>query len=129
MGELTPTRGGYRHGGQKTTSIGKRRAYLLPALPAIGADLNVLRENGTQLVVTAMFVGFAVGQLFFGPISDSAGRKTPIYVGLGLFMLGSILAMSAWNFPVLLVGRILQGFGAAGPRTRCRRCRGVRECR
>jgi DHA1 family bicyclomycin/chloramphenicol resistance-like MFS transporter len=90
---------------------------MLPALPAIGADLDVLHENGTQLVVTAMFVGFGIGQLFFGPISDSVGRKTPIYVGLGLFMLGSILAMSAWNFPVMLVGRILQGFGAAGPRT------------
>lgn len=89
---------------------------MLPALSTIGTDLGVQRENGTQLVVTALFVGFAVGQLFFGPISDSTGRKPPIYVGLGLFMLGSILAMSAWNFPVMLLGRALQGFGAAAPR-------------
>ena len=90
---------------------------MLPALPAIGADLDVQRENGTQLVIVAMFVGFAVGQLIFGPISDSTGRKPPVYVGLGLFMLGSVLAMSAWSFPVMLIGRVLQGFGAAGPRT------------
>ena len=89
---------------------------MLPALSTIGTDLGVQRENGTQLVVSALFVGFAVGQLFYGPISDSTGRKPPIYVGLGLFMLGSILAMSAWNFPVMLLGRALQGFGAAAPR-------------
>jgi DHA1 family bicyclomycin/chloramphenicol resistance-like MFS transporter len=90
---------------------------MLPALPAIGIDLNVERDNGTQLVVGAMFVGFAVGQLIFGPLSDSFGRKPPIYAGLGLFMLGSILAMSATSFEVLLAGRVLQGFGAAAPRT------------
>ena len=89
---------------------------MLPALPAIGADLNVQRENGTQLVVSSLFAGFAVGQLFYGPISDSVGRKLPIYAGLGLFMLGSIISMSAWSFPVMLIGRALQGFGAAAPR-------------
>lgn len=89
---------------------------MLPALPNIGADLGVQRENGTQLIVSALFVGFAVGQLVYGPVSDSIGRKTPIYVGLGLFMLGSILSMIAWSFPVMLAGRVLQGFGAAAPR-------------
>ena len=89
---------------------------MLPALSIIGVDLGVQRENGTQLIVTALFIGFAVGQLCFGPISDSTGRKTPIYIGLGLFMLGSVLSMIAWNFPVMLTGRVLQGFGAAAPR-------------
>lgn len=89
---------------------------MLPALSNIGADLGVQRENGTQLIVSALFVGFAVGQLVYGPVSDSIGRKTPIYVGLGLFMLGSVLSMIAWSFPVMLAGRVLQGFGAAAPR-------------
>jgi DHA1 family bicyclomycin/chloramphenicol resistance-like MFS transporter len=89
---------------------------MLPALSIIGADLGVQRENGTQLVVSALFVGFAVGQLVYGPISDSIGRKAPIYAGLGLFMLGSVLSMIAWSFPVMLTGRVLQGFGAAAPR-------------
>jgi len=90
---------------------------MLPALPAIGADLNVHWENGTQLVIAAMFVGFAMGQLIFGPLSDCFGRKVPIYAGLSLFILGSILSMSAWSFPAMLAGRFLQGFGAAAPRS------------
>ncbi|MFL2547209.1 MAG: multidrug effflux MFS transporter [Candidatus Rariloculaceae bacterium] len=90
---------------------------MLPALPAIGLDLDVQRENGTQLVIGSMFVGFAVGQLVFGPLSDSFGRKPPIYVGLGIFMIGSILAMGATTFEVLLAGRILEGFGASAPRS------------
>ena len=90
---------------------------MLPALPAIGADLNVHWENGTQLILAAMFVGFATGQLIFGPLSDCFGRKAPIYVGLSLFILGSILSMSAWSFPAMLAGRFLQGFGAAAPRS------------
>ena len=89
---------------------------MLPALSIIGADLGVQRENGTQLVVSALFVGFAVGQLVYGPVSDSIGRKAPIYAGLGIFMLGSVLSMIAWSFPVMLTGRVLQGFGAAAPR-------------
>ncbi len=89
---------------------------MLPALPILGADLGVQRENGTQLVVSALFVGFAVGQLFYGPASDSVGRKPPIYVGLAIFMLGSVLSMAAWSYSMMLVGRVLQGFGAAAPR-------------
>ncbi len=89
---------------------------MLPALPNIGADLAVQRENGTQLVVSTLFIGFAIGQLVYGPVSDSIGRKTPIYAGLGIFMLGSVLSMIAWSFPVMLAGRVLQGFGAAAPR-------------
>lgn len=89
---------------------------MLPALSNIGADLVVQRENATQLVVSALFIGLAAGQLVYGPVSDSIGRKPPIYAGLGLFMLGSVLSMIAWSFPVMLVGRVLQGFGAAAPR-------------
>ncbi len=89
---------------------------MLPALSDIGADLGVAGDNGPQLVVSALFVGFATGQLFYGPVSDSFGRKKPIYVGLTIFLVGSVLAMVAWSFPVMLAGRVLQGFGAAAPR-------------
>ena len=90
---------------------------MLPALPAIGADLGVARANDTQLVVAALFLGFAVGQMFYGPVSDSFGRKRPIQVGLVLFILGSVLSAAAADFATLLAGRVLQGIGAAGPRT------------
>jgi len=90
---------------------------MLPALPAIGGDLGVVEPNNNQLVVSAFFLGFAVGQIFYGPISDSLGRKPVIYVGLGLFVAGCVLSVVAQDFTTMLAARVLQGVGAAGPRT------------
>jgi DHA1 family bicyclomycin/chloramphenicol resistance-like MFS transporter len=89
---------------------------MLPALPDIGAGLRVARANDTQLVVSLLFAGLAIGQLIYGPVSDSIGRRPAIQVGLTLFMIGSLLSMTASTFEVMLVGRLLQGLGAAGPR-------------
>lgn len=90
---------------------------LLPALPAIGSSLGVERANDNQLVVGVLFLGFGVGQLFYGPLSDSTGRKPAVYVGLGFYLAGCVLALSAHNLPTMLAGRLLQGLGVAGPRT------------
>lgn len=89
---------------------------MLPALPEIGQELGVQRANDNQLVISVLFLGLAAGQMFYGPISDSTGRKPPIYVGFGMFAAGSLLAMLAVNFPMMLVGRLLQGLGTAAPR-------------
>jgi DHA1 family bicyclomycin/chloramphenicol resistance-like MFS transporter len=89
---------------------------LLPALPEIGQTLHVQRTNDNQLVISLLFLGLAVGQILYGPISDSVGRKPAIYLGFALFVIGSLLSMLAVNFPMLLVGRVVQGVGAAGPR-------------
>lgn len=89
---------------------------MLPALPEIGRDLGVQRANDNQLIISVLFLGLAAGQMFYGPISDSTGRKPPIYVGFGLFAAGSLLAMLAVNFPMMLAGRLLQGLGTAAPR-------------
>ena len=89
---------------------------MLPALPQIGADLGVQRSNDNQLVVSLLFLGLGVGQLIYGPLSDSTGRKPAIYGGFGLFMVGCLLALFASNFPMMLAGRVLQGVGVAGPR-------------
>ena len=90
---------------------------MLPALPQIGGDLGVLKANTNQLILSAFFLGLAMGQMFFGPLSDSIGRKPAIYAGLVLFMLGCLLSIVATDFPTMLAGRVLQGIGAAGPRT------------
>jgi DHA1 family bicyclomycin/chloramphenicol resistance-like MFS transporter len=90
---------------------------LLPALPAIGATLGVERANDNQLVISLLFLGFGLGQLFYGPLSDNTGRKPAVYVGLGLFISGSLLALLSKTFPLMLMGRFLQGVGVAGPRT------------
>jgi DHA1 family bicyclomycin/chloramphenicol resistance-like MFS transporter len=89
---------------------------MLPALPQIGSDLQVQNVNDRQLVVSAIFLGLAVGQLFFGPLSDKTGRKPAIYGGLSLFIFGSLISVFAISFPMMLVGRLLQGAGVSAPR-------------
>lgn len=86
---------------------------MLPALPEIAADLGAASPNDRQLVVSMIFLGSAVGQLFFGPLSDKTGRKKAIYIGYGLYITGSLVSLFAVNFPMMLVGRILQGFGVS----------------
>lgn len=89
---------------------------MLPALGEIGQALKVESENGRQLVITFYLLGFAVGQLFFGPLSDRYGRKRPLYAGLILFAAGTLLALVAESASVMFAGRVLQGIGAAAPR-------------
>ena len=89
---------------------------MLPALGQIGVELGVKNANDVQLIVSAMFLGLAFAQLVFGPLSDGLGRKPAIYAGLVLFLIGSVLCIVANSFTMLLVGRALQGAGAAGPR-------------
>lgn len=89
---------------------------MLPALSQIAADLQVQNANDRQLVISVIFLGLAAGQLFFGPLSDSIGRKPAIYGGFALYIAGSLLAMTATAFPVLLAGRVLQGIGVSAPR-------------
>ena len=90
---------------------------VLPALPAIGASLGVERPNDNQLVISFLFFGFGLGQIFYGPLSDNTGRKPAAYAGLGLFIGGSALALASTSFPMMLAARFLQGLGVAGPRT------------
>jgi len=90
---------------------------MLPAMPHIGEALNVARANDTQFIVSFFFIGFAGGQLFFGPISDSLGRKNTIIGGLLIYGAGCALSIFATEYWVMLAGRILQGLGAAAPRT------------
>lgn len=89
---------------------------MLPALAQIGRDLNVQNVNDRQLVVSGLFLGMAVGQLFFGPLSDKTGRKPAIYAGCALFIAGALLSVFAINFTMMLVGRLLQGIGISSPR-------------
>ncbi len=87
---------------------------MLPALQVMEEDLSVASVQETQLVVTILFLGMAIGQFFYGPLSDQIGRKKGIYIGLVLFILGSVLSWFAEDFSTMLAGRFLQGLGAAG---------------
>jgi len=89
---------------------------MLPALSFIERDLQIQDPNGRQYIIGALFAGMAFGMLFYGPISDSLGRKRPIYVGFTIFLIGCLLSIFSPNYELMLFGRFLQGLGAAGPR-------------
>ncbi|MDE0241319.1 MAG: multidrug effflux MFS transporter [bacterium] len=89
---------------------------VLPALPAIGADLGAARHNEVQYIVPALYLGLGLGQVAFGPLSDSIGRKPAIYFGLTLFMAGCVMSLIAPSFDLMIAGRVVQGVGIAGPR-------------
>lgn len=84
----------------------------LPALPRIGADLAATMAE-VQRTLTLYFVAFGIAQLVYGPLADRFGRKPPIYIGLGIFFLGSIAAALAPTADWLAGARFLQGLGGA----------------
>ncbi|MGP1993380.1 multidrug effflux MFS transporter [Zobellia laminariae] len=90
---------------------------LLPALSHIGISVNSLDPLENQLLITMIFLGLGVGQLFFGPLSDSYGRKPVVYMGFSIFAVASVICVLAPSLEVMIVGRILQGIGLSAPRT------------
>jgi DHA1 family bicyclomycin/chloramphenicol resistance-like MFS transporter len=89
---------------------------ILPALPEIASDLGVTKINDSQYMISILFAGMAIGQMIFGPMSDSIGRKNAINFGFAIFIIGCLVSLLAQTFTVMLIGRFLQGLGAAGPR-------------
>ncbi|MGB6150781.1 MAG: multidrug effflux MFS transporter [Pricia sp.] len=90
---------------------------LLPAISHIGIAINSLDPTDNQLLITMIFLGLGFGQLFFGPLSDSFGRKPIVYMGFGLFAVASVICVFAPSLEIMIVGRILQGIGLSAPRT------------
>nr|WP_249356273.1 multidrug effflux MFS transporter [Maribacter sp. ACAM166] len=90
---------------------------ILPAITEIGLSIHSLDPTRNQLLVTMIFLGLGVGQLFFGPLSDSLGRKPIVYFGFTVFLVASIICLLAPNLEIMLIGRVLQGVGLSAPRT------------
>lgn len=90
---------------------------LLPALQQIGLDIGIQQSADNQLLVTMIFLGLGFGQLIFGPISDSLGRKPVIYMGFAVFVIASFICVTATSIETMVIGRILQGIGLSAPRT------------
>ena len=87
---------------------------MLPALNEIGAALGA-EGNQVQLVISSIFLGVAVGQLVSGPISDVIGRRRAVFAFILLYLAGTAVCLHAETMTTMLLGRVLQGFGAAGP--------------
>ena len=92
---------------------------VLPALPFIGRFLEVSSPLENPKLITSIFLGLGIGQLIFGPLSDSFGRKPIVYAGFILFVIASIICITTHDFETMLIGRVLQGIGLASPRTMC----------
>jgi DHA1 family bicyclomycin/chloramphenicol resistance-like MFS transporter len=90
---------------------------MLPALPDIAASLTPDAPNAAQLVVTSFVLGMGIGTLFAGPLSDRFGRKRVILAGSGVYALAAFACYLATSLEALLAARVIQGIGAAGPRT------------
>ncbi len=90
---------------------------LLPAFGIIRSDLGLAPDSTAVAgLVTTYFLGLAVGQLFYGPMSDRFGRKPLMMVGFGVYAIGALTSALAPSLALLLPARFLWGLGAAGPR-------------
>jgi MFS transporter, DHA1 family, multidrug resistance protein len=89
---------------------------MLPAVGHMATELGATHPNDRQLIIIGFFAGQMLGIPVFGPWSDSVGRKLAIFVGLALFVTGSLICMLSGNFMMLVAGRVIQGIGAASPR-------------
>jgi MFS family permease len=85
----------------------------LPSFPAVAHDFNA-SDAAVQLTLTATSIGFAVGQLLVGPLSDKIGRRAPLLIATAVHVIASIGVAFAPSVEWLTVLRVLQGIGAAG---------------
>jgi len=84
----------------------------LPAFPVLREDFQTT-DAAIQLTLTGTMIGFALGQLIVGPLSDKVGRRLPLLAVTALHVLASTAAAFAPSLELLSVARVLMGAGAA----------------
>ena len=82
----------------------------LPALPFLSHDLHTSTQN-LKFSITLFLLGFSISQLFWGPLSEKYGRKSPIVFGLILTNIGIVMAMLATNVTIFNSGRFIEALG------------------
>ena len=85
----------------------------LPSLPSMTSYFNA-STSLVQLGLTFSMLGLAAGQIFFGPLSDKFGRRTPLLVSMVLFLFSTLACIFAPTIEVFIALRLLQGTAAAG---------------
>ena len=81
----------------------------LPAFPKIAVDLHTNIQN-VALSVSAYFLGFALGQILYGPLLDRFGRKRPLYIGLSLYIVATIICSTSIFNKCIIDNKIYPGF-------------------
>ncbi len=82
----------------------------VPAMSTIAAAFNV-GDGAVQRVMAAYLMTYGASQLFYGPLSDSIGRRPVVLFGMGIFILGSLTALLAQSLNGLVLGAAIQGLG------------------
>jgi DHA1 family bicyclomycin/chloramphenicol resistance-like MFS transporter len=83
----------------------------LPAMPTMARDLRA-SPGMLEWTISGYLVGFSLGQLFWGPISDRFGRRMPTAIGIVIFAIGSAGCATAGSPATIIVWRLVQAFGA-----------------
>jgi MFS transporter, DHA1 family, multidrug resistance protein len=83
----------------------------LPAMPAMAQVLHA-SQGLVELTISGYLVGFSIGQLLWGPVSDRYGRRLPVALGLGLFIVGSAGCALSTSVYMLIGWRAIQALGA-----------------
>ena len=87
-------------------------ALYTPAMPSIAAEMATT-DSMVQMTLAVFFGGFAFAQMVAGPLSDALGRRPVVLGFMALFLAGSVVSMTAGTIEALLLGRLMQGTGAA----------------
>jgi len=82
----------------------------LPSLPTL-ERVFAAPASSVQLTLAAFLAGIAIGQAFYGPLSDRFGRKPPLYAGLVLYVAASVACAYAPTVETMIVLRFLQAAG------------------
>ena len=88
---------------------------LLPAYTEIKNEFLIV-DSQLHWVITALFLGFSLGQISFGPVSDRIGRKKSVLLGVSIYWVGCLVCLISNSYTIFIVGRFIQGFGIGGPR-------------
>ena len=84
----------------------------LPSLPALSKSLHA-SPGAVSVTLAAFFAGLGIGQLIYGPMSDRVGRRGPLLLGVGLYLVGAVLCAVAPNVWLLVAARFLQAIGGS----------------
>src|SRR5690554_4057843 len=83
----------------------------VPSMPTLVGDFATTPDN-VKLTLTVFLVGFAAGQLVYGPLSDRFGRRSVLIGGLLVYSFGNLACIAATGIETMIAGRFLQAFGA-----------------